>query len=217
MLKPLKLNGAEDAFWVTSDTHWNHDRSFIYEPRGYANMTDHDEGIIQKWNEKVKVSDTVFHLGDAFCCSNKSSDVLNVFRRLNFSTLFLLWGNHPASVKQLFQEEIEAQYGLKDVEIYPLTKQIGQKKIVFLGHYAEVYLNGQHVCMSHFSHRSWHKNGAGSIMCCGHSHGNDKGINAGATDGKILDCGTDNFGAPVSFSEIKRIMSKKEVKITDHH
>lgn len=217
MLKPLKFKGAEDSFWAVSDTHWGHDRPFIYGPRGYENLEAHDKGLIKIWNERVKETDTVFHLGDVCCCSNKSADVLNVFRQLNFDTLYLIWGNHPASVKQLFQEEVESQYGLKDVEVYPLIKHIGLKKIIFLGNYIEVYINGQHICMSHFAHRSWHKNGAGSWMLAGHSHGNDKGINKECLDSKILDVGVDNFGGPVSMAEIKRIMNEKQIKVTDHH
>jgi calcineurin-like phosphoesterase family protein len=217
MLKPLKFNGPEDSFFWTSDTHFNHDRPFIYGPRNYPDVKSHDEDLIKTWNERVKDTDTVFHLGDFYCCSNKSSDVLNVIHQLNFNTLYLIWGNHPASVKQLFQEEIESQYGLKDVEIYPLIKNIGLKKIIFLGFYSEIYVNSQHVCMSHFAHRSWHKNGKGSWFCCGHSHKNDKGINPDCLDSNILDIGVDNFGGPVSFAEIKQIMNKKSVKVTDHH
>lgn len=217
MIKPLKLKGSEDSFWWTSDTHFNHDRDFIYNPRGYIDMQSHDEGVIKKWNERVKETDTVFHLGDFYCCSDKASDALNVLRRLNFDTLYLIWGNHPASIKQLYQEEIESQYGLKGVEVYPLVKNIGLKKIIFIGFYTELYLNAQHICMSHFSHRSWHKNGKGSWMLCAHSHGNDKGINSDCLESKILDIGIDNFGGPVNFKEIKKIMDKKNVKVTDHH
>lgn len=217
MLKSLKFNGSEDSFWWTSDTHFNHDRDFIYKPRGYSDVKSHDEGLIKRWNENVKETDTVFHLGDFYCCSNKSSDVLNVLRQLNFDTLYLIWGNHPASVKQLYQEELESQYGVKDIEIYPLIKNIGLKKVIFIGFYSEIYLNGQHICMSHFSYRTWHKNNKGSWMLCGHSHSNDNGINPDFQESKILDIGIDNFGKPISFKDIGKIMSKKEIKITDHH
>jgi hypothetical protein len=54
-------------------------------------------------------------------------------------------------------------------------------------------------------------------MLCGHSHKNDKGINPDCLDGKILDVGVDNFGGPISFAEIKKIMNKKSLKVTDHH
>lgn len=217
MFKTLKFNGPEDSFFWTSDTHFNHDRPFIYGPRQYSDMSTHDEGLVEKWNERVKDTDTVFHLGDFYCCSDKSSDMLNVLRRLNFGTLYLIWGNHPASAKQLYQEEIKSQYGLKDVEIYPLVKNIGLKKIIFLGFYSEIYLNSQHICMAHFSHRSWHKNGKGSWMLCGHSHGNDEGINKRCLEAKILDIGVDSFGGPVNLAEVKRIMDSKVIKVTDHH
>jgi hypothetical protein len=129
----------------------------------------------------------------------------------------MLFGNHNASIRQLYEDEVKCQYGVEGVEIYPLTKTIGQKKIIFVGTYLEAFINNEHVLMNHFSLRSWHKNGKGSWCLCAHSHGNDKDINKEDLSAKILDIGIDNFGGPVSFREIKNIMNKKMIKVTDHH
>lgn len=217
MLKTFNFKGPEDSFWVTSDTHINHNRTFILEPRGYKTIQDHDNDIIHQWNQVVKITDTVFFLGDFYLCSNKAEDSLNVIRRLNFSELWMGWGNHNASVKQLYQEEIKSQYNLENIEIYPLTKTIGNKKIIFYGNDLECYINGQHIIMNHFAMRTWHKNGKGSWCLVGHSHANDKEINEHSLNGKILDCGFDNFKRPINFREIKNIMNKKNINVTDHH
>ena len=36
--------------FVTSDLHFGHDRGFLYEPRGFSNIEDHDEAVIANWN-----------------------------------------------------------------------------------------------------------------------------------------------------------------------
>jgi calcineurin-like phosphoesterase family protein len=218
MLKTLKFNGQLTDYHVVSDLHINHPKSFIFQARGYNSQQEHDEGIVKVWNERVKPTDTVFNLGDTYTYSNKSEDAENFLRQLNFSTFYTLWGNHPASMKQMYFEEVKRQYGTDSIEVYPLTKILNNdKKIVFLGDYVEMYLNGEHYILSHFSLRSWHKNGKSSKCLVGHSHGGDKEINPDDFSQKQLDCGIDNFGGPVNFAEIKRIMDKKQVRVYDHH
>ena len=216
MLKSLSFKGPEDSFWFVSDTHFNHDRTWIVQARGFQTVKGHDDGLIHNWNAFVKPTDTVFFLGDFHLCSNRSEDSANIFRRLNFGTFYNLWGNHNASIKQLYQDEIHTQYNL-DVEVYPLIKHFGNKQVIFAGDYLEVYINGQHIILSHFSHRTWHKNGKGAWNLAGHSHNKDKEILHHGQLGKVFDCGIDGILRPYSFREIRQIMEKKDILITDHH
>lgn len=218
MLKTLKLKGKESSFYWTSDNHFHHIQSFLFkDARGYSTIQEHDEDLIKNWNNTVSNEDIVFNLGDFYLYSDKPEDSLNILRRLNFQTLYMLWGNHNASVKQLYQTEIKSQYGINDVEIYPIIKNLGNKQIVFVGEYLESFINNQHIVMSHYSYRSWHKNGKGSWNLCGHSHGNDKGINPQCPNNKILDVGVDNFRRPINMTEIRKIMDSKTLGVTDHH
>lgn len=50
--------------FVTSDSYWNHRKGFLYEPRGFKSIEQHDEKIIENWNSVVSPDDTVYHLGD---------------------------------------------------------------------------------------------------------------------------------------------------------
>ena len=50
--------------WVTSDTHFGHDKDFIWNARGYHSVQERDEDLIKKWNEHIKPDDIVYHLGD---------------------------------------------------------------------------------------------------------------------------------------------------------
>ena len=50
--------------WLTSDLHFGHDRGFIYKPRGFENIQEHDQTIISNWNILVQPHDEVYILGD---------------------------------------------------------------------------------------------------------------------------------------------------------
>ena len=50
--------------WITSDTHFGHDKDFIWGARGFENIEQHNQEIIKRWNEVVKKDDIVYHLGD---------------------------------------------------------------------------------------------------------------------------------------------------------
>ena len=39
--------------FITSDTHFGHDREFIWGPRGFMNHIDHDNKIIENCNQVV--------------------------------------------------------------------------------------------------------------------------------------------------------------------
>jgi calcineurin-like phosphoesterase family protein len=77
--------------FLTSDTHFGHDREFLWGPRGFSNYIDHDEEIIQRWNEVVGPDDIVYHLGDIMLGDNEYG--MNCLRRLN-GHIKIIRGNH---------------------------------------------------------------------------------------------------------------------------
>ena len=50
--------------WFTSDTHFGHNKEFLYGPRGFTIPIEMGEAIVDNWNEIVKPEDIVYHLGD---------------------------------------------------------------------------------------------------------------------------------------------------------
>ena len=79
--------------YFTSDTHFSHNRGFLYEPRGFSSIEEHDETIVENWNKVVKPEDIVFLLGDTMLNNNdKGIEYLN---RLNGSIWFIR-GNHDS-------------------------------------------------------------------------------------------------------------------------
>lgn len=56
--------------YFSSDFHIGHDRKFIYGPRGFKNILDHDIAIIDNINKVVKEEDDLYILGDIMLNDN---------------------------------------------------------------------------------------------------------------------------------------------------
>jgi calcineurin-like phosphoesterase family protein len=84
------------AVFLISDTHFGHEKTctvFKREDgsplRPFKNAEEMDEEMIKRWNERVRPSDKVYHLGDVVI--NRKS--LQVLKRLNGDKV-LIKGNH---------------------------------------------------------------------------------------------------------------------------
>ena len=82
--------------WLTSDLHLGHDRDFIWGPRGFNSVEEHDETIIKNWNELVSPDDEVWCLGDLMLGDNYTG-----CQKLNqlAGTIYILAGNHDTSTR----------------------------------------------------------------------------------------------------------------------
>ena len=90
--------------FVTSDTHFGHDREFLWGPRGFANYLDHDEYIIKQWNSVVGPDDIVYHLGDVMLGDNEYG--MNCLRQLN-GIIYIIPGNHDTSTRIKLYKTLE--------------------------------------------------------------------------------------------------------------
>ena len=84
-----------DIFF-TSDLHLNHNKGFIYEPRGFSNCHEHSLGIIDNINQVVKEDDELYILGDVMLeddekglyyfnrikCHNIHIAIIGIFKKL---------------------------------------------------------------------------------------------------------------------------------------
>src|ERR1700686_3059678 len=84
--------------WFISDTHFSHYNlvmKFVREDgspaREFDTVQEHDEFIIKNWNERVKVTDKIYHLGDVIMGPREAHPKL--LSRLNGKKRLLL-GNH---------------------------------------------------------------------------------------------------------------------------
>lgn len=74
----------------------SHDREFLYKPRGFASIEEHDAAIIENWNKVVKSTDCVYLLGDLML--NNNEEGIRKLNRLN-GTIFYIRGNHCTDVR----------------------------------------------------------------------------------------------------------------------
>ena len=82
--------------WFTSDTHFCHNRDFLFQPRGFTNVDDMNKAIIERWNSVVKPNDEVYHLGDI--ALNDIDTAISYINRLN-GTIYWIRGNHDSEKK----------------------------------------------------------------------------------------------------------------------
>lgn len=143
--------------YLTSDLHFCHSKSFIYEPRGFTSIEEHNEAIIKNFNSIIKPEDELYILGDLMLCDNERG--LEYLRQLNGNKHFVR-GNHDASTRCRLYSEI----GIIDEGYATMLKY--KKYHFYLSHYPTVTSNGEI--------ESLHQ-----VTCglSGHTHSKDKFYN----------------------------------------
>lgn len=220
MIKPLKLQiTPNQGAYFLSDTHFGHDRDFIWGKRGFSNVKEHDETLIRVINETVKANDVLIHHGD-FCLNTSEERFEEVLSLLNCKNIYLLWGNHNAPVERVYFREVGKV--MPGVEIYPFR----YKNLIFVGNYLEIDLSyslsashrgGKNIICCHYPIHEFNNAKRGNYMLCGHSHYGNEMTRAENPKGRYLDLGWEGHGRPLSFLEVREIMNKKEVFTVGHH
>lgn len=219
MLKTIKLSVPEDKLFFYSDAHIGHDKNFILEPRGFKNVTEHDEGIIERWNSVVDNESTIFHLGDLILKSDEAG-FWNLLRRLNFRHIYIGLGNHFSGHRQAYLGQLLVQFPTVSAagsEVYPLDVSFEGRKVTFLPEYAEVSAAKTDIVLCHYPLISHHGQGRGSYLLAGHCHHNEPITNKNTGQGRRLDVGVESVGKPVSLREVKAILKDRDLDVRDHH
>ena len=116
--------------YFSSDLHFNHDRAFIYENRGFKTVEEMNETIISHFNERVQENDTLFLLGDIMLGSDYEAGAA-LINRLNCKNIKIIRGNHDTN---------------KRIEIY----QTLCPNVEFLGWADVIRLNKRNYYLSHY-------------------------------------------------------------------
>ena len=82
--------------WISSDLHFGHNKDFLYTPRGFNSIEEHDRAIIQNWNNLVSWDDEVWLLGDCMLNDNEGG-----CRKLNqlAGKIYIMTGNHDTATR----------------------------------------------------------------------------------------------------------------------
>lgn len=82
--------------WFTSDLHLGHNKPFLYEPRGFKNIQEHDNAIIENWNKIIRPNDKVYVLGDLMLNDNEAG--IEKIKQLK-GQIYVVRGNHDSEVR----------------------------------------------------------------------------------------------------------------------
>jgi calcineurin-like phosphoesterase family protein len=138
----------EDAgvtVFFTSDTHFGDPRALRIDRRPFASLAEHDAALLQRWNDVVRPTDFVWHLGD-FAFDLPAGRIAELLTHLN-GTKALIIGNNdrPATLQASGWESVQ--------------------------HYAETVVDGTALVLCHYPFRTWNGMGRGRVDLHGHSHG----------------------------------------------
>lgn len=200
-----KLSDEEyNSLFVTSDTHFNHNKEFIYKERGYDTPYAMTDDMVNTINHTVGEDGILLHLGD-FCLNTTSEQYHNILRKLKVKEIWMLWGNH--------NNPIQRSYGGSREQVCALNYGIF---IRYLGDYFSFRHKKKEFICFHYPIQTWDRVNRGSMHLCGHSHGHNQRSLPRHKEGKILDCGWDVHKKPISMLEVERIMDSKIVVPTHH-
>lgn len=134
---------------LTYISYFGHDRAFLYGPRGFSSIEEHDETIIKNWNEIVRPDDTVWVLGDLMLGDNAHG--MSCINQLN-GTINICLGNHDTDSRKFLYEN--TKWKIASVQ------------------YATVIKYGKyHFYLSHYPTMTGNFDLRYSIVnLCGHSH-----------------------------------------------
>jgi calcineurin-like phosphoesterase family protein len=120
--------------WLTSDTHFGHDRDFVWKVRGFKNVDEMNKEIVRRWNSVVSEDDIIYHLGDIMLGDNAIG--LSYLKQLN-GTIYIAYGNHDTQSRI---DEYLKCHNVADVQMGYRIK--AGKKTCILTHYPTVTANG---------------------------------------------------------------------------
>lgn len=176
--------------WFTSDTHYGHRNVIEYSNRPYSSVEEMDEAMVANWNSIVRPGDSVYHLGDfAF---HRPARAAEIAKSLN-GQKFLIWGNHDKALRR--HPEFCSQWiWCRDLD----SISVGDQKVI----------------LCHYAMLTWKESHRGSWQLHGHSHG----TLPEDPHSLRIDVGVDPRGYfPISFEDVREIMSKKDYRPVDRH
>lgn len=79
------------SLYLTSDTHFGHRNIIGYCNRPYTDVEQMNEDLVERWNDTVRPTDEIWHLGDV--AMGKLDQTMQAVRRLH-GRKYLVPGNH---------------------------------------------------------------------------------------------------------------------------
>jgi calcineurin-like phosphoesterase family protein len=186
-----------DGIFFTSDHHFGHHNIIRHAKRPFASSDEMNAVMIERWNERVRPHDTVFHLGDL----TLNLDARVYLEHLNgkIHLLALEWHHDKAWLKkQKNKLRLRSKSGHDLILLPPLM--LLKIKAFKVGKYALP------ITLSHYPLAEWEASHYGGWHLHGHSHGTYRDPKSRA----CIDVGVDPMGFyPVSSLELHERLTQK--------
>ena len=174
-----------------ADTHFCHKNIMKYENRPFDSVEEMDQTIINNWNKKIKINDTIYIIGDfAFGKPEQIKDIIN---NLNGKKI-LVKGNHDKTI--LKNNELRDMFFL--IKDYMVIKENEDILVLF-----------------HYPIHMWDRSHYGSYHLFGHVHSSFVSHAKNA-----YNVGVDvNSFEPLTFKEIKNKIENDStfIELQKHH
>ena len=84
--------------FFSSDHHFGHKKLIENKHRSFSDIEKMNDDLVEAWNSTVDVNDTVYYVGDMFCCC-KSDMASEIIKSLNGKIIYVL-GNHDELIEK---------------------------------------------------------------------------------------------------------------------
>jgi len=182
--------------YFSADLHWWHRNIMKYCKRPFKDVHEMNKTLIHRHNKVVGKNDRVYLLGDV--CFGSAGKTKGLLEQMN-GIKYLVYGNHDGVIRK--NPELQEYFEwCKDYAEITIQDKVTKKP--------------QFIILSHYAMRVWNRRHHGSWQLYGHSHG----TLPDDPDALQIDVGVDSHDYyPISYEDIKEIMSMKNNIPIDHH
>ncbi len=202
----MKLDTQKIHF--TSDFHLGHQNIIKFDKRPFDDIKQMNEELIKNWNSVVDDDDIVFYLGDL--SYRDRGGMSKWFLDSIKGKIYFIMGNHDRYRDIVKIGRFEKIFG-DDTALGGATISVKD---------SDSNRGYQNIVMCHYPILSWNKSHHGSWHIHGHCH---QSIARNPDmewfyKRKVIDVGTNGWDyRPISYQEVKDVMSKKIISSVDHH
>ena len=108
-----EVKSLSGKIYLTSDTHFGHDREFIWKVRGFNSVKEMNETIVQKWNETVDDEDDIYILGDIILGDASNIEYVKRLR----GKIHIVLGNHDTAKREEMYRNLPSVVEVAEVGI----------------------------------------------------------------------------------------------------
>ena len=122
--------------WFTSDLHLCHDREFVWKARGFNNIDEMNQAIVDRFNSVIHPEDTLYILGDVMLNDNIKAE--QYLAQIKGKKIFIR-GNHDTNSRV----EIYKKYTNEEIKWADIIKI--KKRNIYLSHYPTYTANADDI------------------------------------------------------------------------